>query len=72
MAKMLAAPVQAFNWLRRKPSFIWRIDSMDVFRVDRWYSIKRAQKDLGYQPKHSLPDGLKETVAWYRANGYVK
>ena len=72
LAKMLAAPVQAFNWLRRKPSFIWRIDSMDVFRVDRWYSIERAQKELGYQPKHSLSDGLKETVDWYRANGYVK
>ncbi len=72
LAKIIAAPVQGFNWLRRKPSFIWRIDSMDVFRVDRSYSIQRAQKELGYEPKHSLTDGLKETVDWYRANGYVK
>ncbi len=72
IAKALAAPVQAFNWLIRKPDFIWRIDSMNTFQVDRWYSIERARRELGYHPKHSLPDGLKETVDWYRANGYLK
>jgi nucleoside-diphosphate-sugar epimerase len=72
LAKVFAAPVQAFNWLRMKQDFIWRIDSMNTFQVDRWYSIERAQKELGYQPKHSLPEGLKETANWYRANGYVK
>ncbi len=72
LAKMIAAPVQAFNWLRRKKDFVWRIDSMNTFKVDRYYSIERAKKELGYQPKHSLADGLKETADWYRASGYVK
>jgi len=72
IAKVIAAPVQAFNWLRRKKDFVWRIDSMNTFKVDRYYSIERAKKELGYQPKHSLPEGLKETADWYRANGYVK
>jgi dihydroflavonol-4-reductase len=72
LAKALAAPVQAFNWLRRRPDFIWRIDSMNAFQVDRWYSIERAQKELGYRPKHDLAEGLKETVDWYKTNGFLK
>jgi nucleoside-diphosphate-sugar epimerase len=71
-AKIMTMPVQAFNWLRGKHDFVWRVDSMNTFRSDRCYSIERAQKDLGYQPKHSLPEGLKETADWYKANGYVK
>jgi dihydroflavonol-4-reductase len=72
LAKITAAPIQAFNWLRRKKDFVWRVDSMNTFKVDRYYSIERARKELGYQPKYSLPDGLKETADWYRAKGYVK
>jgi nucleoside-diphosphate-sugar epimerase len=72
LAKMIAAPVQAFNWLRGKKDFVWRIDSMNTFKVDRHYSIERAKKELGYQPKHGLAEGLKETADWYRANGYLK
>ena len=72
LAKIIAAPIQAFNWLRRKKDFVWRVDSMNTFKVDRYYSIERARKELGYQPKYSLPDGLKETADWYRAKGYVK
>jgi nucleoside-diphosphate-sugar epimerase len=72
IAKMIAAPVQAFNWLRGKKDFVWRVDSMNTFKADRYYSIELAQKELGYQPKHSLPEGLKETAGWYRTNGYVK
>jgi len=29
--------------------------------------ITKARKDLGYNPKVSLGDGLKRTVAWYKA-----
>jgi dihydroflavonol-4-reductase len=72
IAKMIAAPIQAFNWMRRKKDFVWRVDSMNTFKLDRYYSIERAQNELGYQPKHGLPDGLKETADWYRATGLVK
>jgi nucleoside-diphosphate-sugar epimerase len=29
--------------------------------------ITKAGKELGYQPKVSLDDGLRETIAWYRS-----
>jgi nucleoside-diphosphate-sugar epimerase len=28
-------------------------------------------KDLGYGPVYDLPEGMAETVAWYRENGYL-
>jgi len=31
-----------------------------------WSDISAAQRDLGYEPKVSLLDGLRETVEWYR------
>jgi len=29
--------------------------------------ITKAQKDLGYNPKFSLEEGIKQTIAWYRS-----
>lgn len=31
-------------------------------------SIEKAKRNLGYNPKHSLQDGLKEAVEWYWNN----
>ena len=37
--------------------------------IDRQYlSIDKAKKILKWQPKYSLDYGLKETIAWYKAN----
>ena len=36
---------------------------------DRRYSVDDSRlRALGYTPQHRFPDGLAETVAWYRAN----
>jgi nucleoside-diphosphate-sugar epimerase len=32
------------------------------------YSIDKAKRELGYQPRVSFDEGIRETVAWYRAN----
>ena len=72
LAKVMVAPVQGFNYLRRKPNFIWRISTMDTFKFDRNYSIAKARQELGYEPQHALPEGLKETADWYREEGYIK
>ena len=36
-------------------------------RYDRRYAIdpSRIQRELGWQPRHSLEEGLAETVKWY-------
>lgn len=33
----------------------------------QWLTSKKARKLLGWRPRHTLDQGLKKTVAWYRA-----
>jgi nucleoside-diphosphate-sugar epimerase len=33
--------------------------------------IEKARKELGYTPRYSLEEGLRETVQWYRQNGMI-
>lgn len=35
------------------------------------YSVKKAIKDFGYNPKYNLEQGIKETYLWYKNNGYL-
>ncbi len=34
--------------------------------------ISKARRELGYAPRHSLDEGIRETVAWYAEKGLVK
>jgi len=34
-------------------------------------SIEKAQQDFGYTPRISLDDGVADTIAWYRAEGWL-
>jgi nucleoside-diphosphate-sugar epimerase len=44
---------------------------VEFFHYDRAFTISKAQKLLGFEPKVSLRDGLERTAAWYRANGML-
>lgn len=37
----------------------------------RAYSISKAKKELDYRPQYDLREGLKETIEWYRNNGFL-
>ena len=45
---------------------------VDWFRQNRAFKIDKAKRDLGYEPKVDLDEGLKRTAEWYRAEGYLK
>jgi len=45
---------------------------VDWYRQNRAFKIDKAKRDLGYQPKVGLDEGLKRTAEWYRAEGYLK
>jgi len=38
---------------------------------DRSFSSAKAARELGFKPSLALKEGLKETLEWYRAKGYV-
>ncbi|WP_339134633.1 MAG: NAD(P)-dependent oxidoreductase [Candidatus Electrothrix sp. GW3-4] len=44
---------------------------VDWFRQNRAFDISKAKRDLGYDPKIDLDEGLKRTGDWYRAEGYI-
>jgi nucleoside-diphosphate-sugar epimerase len=37
------------------------------FSEDRRFSIDKAKRELGYSPRFDLQEGVRRTVAWYRA-----
>ena len=44
---------------------------VDFFTKSRAFSIEKARRLLGYQPKIDLECGFVETTKWYRDQGYL-
>ena len=45
---------------------------VDWFRQNRAFKIDKARKELGYNPRVGLTEGLRRTFEWYKQNGYLK
>lgn len=60
----------AYKPLRTEPPLFRR--RVDWFRQNRAFSIERAKRELGYQPKVGLKEGLAKTADWYRSRGYLR
>lgn len=71
LAKTFVMPVELFNRLRGKVDFTWRTSTVNDLTSNRAYSVSKAMRDLGFRPKYDLKTGLKETIEWYRENGYI-
>jgi nucleoside-diphosphate-sugar epimerase len=71
LAKAMIAPVEAFNAVAGRSTFMWHLSTVDAVTSDRSFSSAKAARELGYRPTMGLREGLKETLAWYRAKGYV-
>ena len=41
------------------------------FKTNRAFRIDRAKRELGYQPRVTLSEGLARTAHWYRKAGYL-
>jgi len=44
---------------------------VDWYRQNRAFDISRARRELGYEPRIQLDEGLRRTGAWYRQMGYL-
>ncbi|MGN6392918.1 MAG: NAD-dependent epimerase/dehydratase family protein [Gemmatimonadales bacterium] len=44
---------------------------VDWYRQNRAFDISRAKRELGYQPRVGLEEGLRRTGEWYRSMGYL-
>jgi nucleoside-diphosphate-sugar epimerase len=44
---------------------------VDWYRQIRAFKIDKAKRELGYQPKVNIDEGLKITAKWYLQKGYI-
>ena len=45
----------------------WGVAEMRSFEPQHWCAdISKARSMLGWEPKHSLDEGLAKTIEWYR------
>jgi len=44
---------------------------VDWYRQNRAFKIDKAKRDLGYQPKVDIDEGLRRTAEWYKKEGYI-
>ena len=44
---------------------------VDFFRKDRAFDISKAKRELGYQPKVGLEQGIKLLSDWYKYNKFL-
>lgn len=44
---------------------------VDWYRQNRAFRIDKARRELGYQPKVGIDEGLKRTAEWYKKEGYL-
>ncbi len=47
------------------------LDGVRMARTPMYFSSAKAQRDLGYAPRPAA-DGIRDAVAWFRANGYLE
>ena len=45
--------------------------NIDSTATDRVFNISKAKRQLGYNPKTSLKDGIRKTLNWYLERGYL-
>jgi len=44
---------------------------VDWYRQNRAFRIEKARRDLGYQPRVGIDEGLRRTAVWYRQEGLL-
>jgi nucleoside-diphosphate-sugar epimerase len=44
---------------------------VDFFTKSRAFDISRARREIGFAPQVTLRDGIRRTIEWYRAHGWL-
>jgi nucleoside-diphosphate-sugar epimerase len=71
LAYAVALLAEAGAAVTRKPPVINRDKVTDLSQTNWTCSIERAKSELGYNPRVQLEEGLSETLAWYKSEGWL-
>jgi len=61
-----------FSVFSKKPSVLNWEKGRDMVQKAWTCDITKAKKDLGYKETIGLEDGIRETVAWYKKEGWMR
>ncbi len=67
----VAGTSEFFSIFRSKPSVLNWEKGRDMVQTHWTASVEKAKRELGYRQKVSLEDGVKDTIEWYRAQGWM-
>ena len=68
LIKVLAYFLETTNGWMNKPAVINR-EKLHELAASNWYcDISKARRELNFNPKFSLTNGLKDSIAWYQEN----
>lgn len=68
----LAAVAQSVAALQRKAATLNIEKARDITQRYWTCDVSKAKRDLGYRQQMSLEEGIRNTVEWYRAQGWLK
>lgn len=66
-----AAVSETVARLRRKPGIFDRDKAREILAPGWMCETERARRDLGFEARVPLDEGLRETAAWYREYGWL-
>lgn len=70
LAKVIAMGMEITSKFTGKPPKITR-EAVSYLTRQARFSIEKAKRELGYQPRFSLEEGMKLTEQWLRETGYL-
>ncbi|MEW6210411.1 MAG: NAD-dependent epimerase/dehydratase family protein [Acidobacteriota bacterium] len=71
VAYTLAMGAEALSAITRKMPVINRDKVKDLSQECWGCSIEKAKRELGYRENISIEEGLRETIRWYRSEGWL-
>lgn len=71
LANTAATAQMALSLVRRSKPLLTRGRIAELAAENWSCDISRAKSELGFAPALSLEDGMRETAAWYRAQGWL-
>lgn len=61
-----------FSLFSKKPSVLDWEKGKDMVQKAWTCNVSKAKRELGYTQKIDLEEGIRETIAWYRKEGWMK
>ncbi len=78
--RMIHLPFYPMYWFSFLVAAVWKLlpgdpplfpRRVDWYRQNRGFRIDKARRELEYEPRIGLDEGLKITYDWYKQNGYL-